>query len=64
VPIEERLALAAKPFQQLAEARHLLPVPIPEALAEKPLECTPDVSVGDEVVRHRRQEIVGVEVRK
>jgi hypothetical protein len=64
VPVEERLALAAKPLEQLAKARHLLPVPIPEALAEKPLECAPEVPVGDKVVRHRRQEIVGVEVRK
>ena len=62
--VEDRLTLPTQSLEEIAEARHLLPVPIPEALAKKPLECPPEISVGDEVVRHRREEIVGVEVRK
>jgi hypothetical protein len=64
VPVEEGLALAAEPLEQVAEARHLLAFAIPEALAKEPLERAPEVPVGDEVVRHRREEVVGVEVRK
>src|SRR5262249_38884837 len=64
VTVEERLTLPTQSLEEIAEARHLLPIAIPEALPEEPLERPPEVAVRDEIVRHRRKEGVGVEVGK
>jgi hypothetical protein len=62
VTVEERLALSPEPLEEVPQAGHLFTLPGPEALAQEPLERAPEVSVGDEVVGHRRQQVVGVEV--
>ena len=64
VPVEQRPALAAQPLEEVAEARHLIARARAEALPEEPLERAARIAVGDEVVFHRGQEVVRVEVRK
>ena len=64
VAVEEGLALPPEPLEEVAEAGDLLPVPRAEALAEEPLERAPEIPVGDQVVGHRREHVVGVEVGK
>ena len=64
VTVEERLALSPESLQEVAQAGHLLPVARAEALPEELLERAPEIPVGDEVVRHRREEVVRVELRE
>ena len=64
VPVEQPLALAAQPREEIPQARHLLPVARAEALPKEPLERAPRVSVGDQVISHRREEVVRVEIRE
>jgi len=64
VPVEQRLALAAKPLEEVAEAWHLVARARAEAPPEEPLERAARIPVGHEVVRHRGEEVVRVEVRE
>ena len=63
VAVELLFALLAEPLEQIAQAGHLVAFAVLGTPAQHPLQGALQVAVGHQVVGHRRQQIVGVEVR-
>src|SRR2546426_3319356 len=63
VAVEPLLPLLAELFQEVLKSRRSLTRRMLEALLEQTAERAPGIAVQHEVVGHRGQEIVGVEVR-